>query len=456
MFDALIIGGGPGGYVCAIKLAQYGKSVALVEKENLGGTCTNWGCIPTKALLTATHLLDEAREKSDKLGIKLSVEGFELSKVMSHAQKNIVMGRKGIEFLMKKNNVTVYKGTAEVVTKNRVRVKETGEEIECANLVLAHGSVPVVFPPFDSVEGIWTSNDVFVMKELPKSILIVGGGVIGVEFATFFSSLNVKVTVVELADHILPNEDSDVAEELKKAFARKGVEILEKSKVAGVEKIDGGYKAIVISNDGNEKVYNVERVLVAVGRRPNIPEDVRNLGVEINRGVKTDERMRTNIEGVYAIGDIRGQIMLAHVASHEGIVAANNIAGVDSHADYSAVPSIIFTNPEIASTGLRERDVDGGNHEVKVSKFPLSANGRARTMLENIGFAKVITDAKTGVVLGMSIVSASATELIMEGVIAVRNRLTAQQLEESIHPHPTLSETLLGAFEGAIGKPIHL
>ncbi|MGB4751590.1 MAG: FAD-dependent oxidoreductase, partial [Fervidobacterium sp.] len=156
MFDALIIGGGPGGYVCAIKLAQYGKRVALVERENLGGTCTNWGCIPTKALLTATHLLDEAREKGDKLGIKLNVEGFELSKIMAHAQKNIVMGRKGIEFLMKKNNVTVYKGTAEIVTKNRVRVKETGEEIECANLVLAHGSVPVVFPPFDSVEGIWT------------------------------------------------------------------------------------------------------------------------------------------------------------------------------------------------------------------------------------------------------------------------------------------------------------
>jgi len=314
----------------------------------------------------------------------------------------------------------------------------------------------VVFPPFDSVEGIWTSNDVFVMKELPKSILIVGGGVIGVEFATFFSSLNVKVTVVELADHILPNEDSDVAEELKKAFARKGVEILEKSKVTGVEKIDGGYKAIVVGNDGNEKVYNVDRVLVAVGRRPNIPEDVRNLGVEINKGVKTDERMRTNIEGVYAIGDIRGQIMLAHVASHEGIVAANNIAGVDSHADYSAVPSIIFTNPEIASTGLRERDIDKTKQNVSISKFPLSANGRARTMLENIGFAKVITDAKTGVVLGMSIVSPSATELIMEGVIAVRNHLTAKQLEESIHPHPTLSETLLGAFEGATGKPIHL
>lgn len=456
MFDALIIGGGPGGYVCAIKLAQYGKRVALVERENLGGTCTNWGCIPTKALLTATHLLDEAREKGDKLGIKLNVEGFELSKIMAHAQKNIVMGRKGIEFLMKKNNVTVYKGTAEIVTKNRVRVKETGEEIECANLVLAHGSVPVVFPPFDSVEGIWTSNDVFVMKELPKSILIVGGGVIGVEFATFFSSLNVKVNVVELADHILPNEDSDVAEELKKAFARKGVEILEKSKVTGVEKIDGGYKAIVVGNDGNEKVYNVDRVLVAVGRRPNIPEDVRSLGVTIDRGVKTDAHMRTNIDGVYAIGDIRGQIMLAHVASHEGIVAAKNIAGIDSCADYSAVPSIIFTNPEIASTGLRERDIDKTKQSVNISKFPLSANGRARTMLENIGFAKVITDAKTGVVLGMSVVSPSATELIMEGVIAVKNHLTAEQLEESIHPHPTLSETLLGAFEGATGKPIHL
>ncbi|MGQ9856839.1 MAG: dihydrolipoyl dehydrogenase [Fervidobacterium sp.] len=453
-FDAIVIGGGPGGYVCAIKLAQYGKKVALIEKENLGGTCTNWGCIPTKALLTATHLLDESKEKASKLGLKVTVEGFDLSQIMAHANKSITLSRKGIEFLMKKNNITVVKGTAEVVNKNKVRIKETGEEIEGENLVLAHGSVPTIFPPFSDVEGIWTSNNVFLMKELPNSLLIVGGGVIGVEFATFFSSLGVKVKIVELADHILPYEDDDVADEIKKSFARRGVEIKEKSKVTGVRKVDSGYEVTIVDSEGKEEISTVDRVLVAIGRRPNIPEDVKNLGVEIERGVKTDSAMRTNIDGVYAIGDIRGQVMLAHVAMYEGVVAAKNIAGIEAQMDYSAIPSIIFTNPEVASTGLREKDVD--KDKVKVYKFPLSANGRARTMLENIGFVKVIADKDDETVLGMSIVSPVATELIMEGVIAVRNKLKAHQLEESIHPHPTLSETLLGALEGITDKPIHM
>ncbi|MGC8955599.1 MAG: dihydrolipoyl dehydrogenase [Fervidobacterium sp.] len=454
MLDTVIIGGGPGGYVCAIKLAQYGKKVALVERENLGGTCTNWGCIPTKALLTSTHMFEEIKEKADKLGLRVSIEAFELSKIMAHASKNIMMSRKGIEYLMKKNNVTVIKGTGEVVNKNKVRIKESGEELECKNLVLAHGSIPVVFPPFSEVEGIWTSNDVFLMKELPESLLIIGGGVIGVEFATFFSSLGVRVKIVELADHILPNEDEDVVEEIKKAFVRKGVQIQEKSKVTNVEKIDNNFKVTIVDREGNESVEEFNKVLLAVGRKPNIPEDVKALGVEIDKGVKTDNRMRTNIDGVYAIGDIRGQIMLAHVAMYEGVVAAKNIVGIDTRIDYSAVPSIIFTNPEIASTGVKEKDVD--KESVKISKFPLSANGRARTMLENIGFVKIIADKQTEKVLGMSIVSPVATELIMEGVIAIKNKLTAHQLEESIHPHPTLSETTLGALEGITGLSIHL
>ncbi|MGC8820897.1 MAG: dihydrolipoyl dehydrogenase [Fervidobacterium sp.] len=454
MLDTVIIGGGPGGYVCAIKLAQYGKKVALVERENLGGTCTNWGCIPTKALLTSTHMFEEIKEKADKLGLRVSIEAFELSKIMAHASKNIMMSRKGIEYLMKKNNVTVIKGTGEVVNKNKVRIKESGEELECKNLVLAHGSIPVVFPPFSEVEGIWTSNDVFLMKELPESLLIIGGGVIGVEFATFFSSLGVRVKIVELADHILPNEDEDVVEEIKKAFVRKGVQIQEKSKVTNVEKIDNNFKVTIVDREGNESVEEFNKVLLAVGRKPNIPEDVKALGVEIDKGVKTDNCMRTNIDGVYAIGDIRGQIMLAHVAMYEGVVAAKNIVGIDTRIDYSAVPSIIFTNPEIASTGVKEKDVD--KESVKISKFPLSANGRARTMLENIGFVKIIADKQTEKVLGMSIVSPVATELIMEGVIAIKNKLTAHQLEESIHPHPTLSETTLGALEGITGLSIHL
>ncbi|MCX7654216.1 MAG: dihydrolipoyl dehydrogenase [Fervidobacterium sp.] len=454
MYDAAIIGGGPGGYVCAIKLAHYGKRVVLIEKENLGGTCTNWGCIPTKALLTVAHLLDEVKEKSDKFGLKLSIEGFELSKIMAHAQKSVMMSRKGIEYLMKKNNIDVIKGTGEIIDKNKIKIKETNQQIECKNLVLAHGSVPIVFSPFDQVEGIWTSNDVFKMDRLPKSILIVGGGVIGVEFATFFSSLGTKVIIVELAEHILPYEDEDVAEELKKSLARRSVEMREKSKVIALSKNDNGYKVTVELSDGSEVYYEIEKVLLAVGRKPNIPEDVRNLGLEIEKGIKTDSRMKTNLDSVYAIGDIRGHVMLAHVASYEGVIAAKNIAGFEAYMDYSAVPSVVFTNPEIASVGLKEKDTD--KTKVKISKFPLSANGRARTMIENIGFAKVIADKETDIVLGMTIVSPFATELIMEGVIAVKNKLTAHQLENSIHPHPTLSETLLGAVEGIVEKTIHM
>lgn len=454
MYDAAVIGGGPGGYVCAIKLAHYGKKVALIEKDQLGGTCTNWGCIPTKALLTATHLLSEAKEKADKLGVKLRVEGYDFQKIMAHAQKSVMMSRKGIEYLLKKNDVEFLKGTAEILEKGKIQIKETGQIIEARNIVLAHGSVPVIFPPFNEVEGIWTSNDIFTMQSVPKSLLIIGGGVIGVEFATFFSALDTKVTIIELADHILPSEDADVAEELKKSFVRKGVTIYEKSKVTSIKKTEEGYTVVFVNEKGTETTLSAEKVLLAVGRKPNITDDVRALGVEIDRGVKTDTRMRTNIEGVYAIGDIRGQIMLAHVAAYEGVVAAKNIAGIEAHMDYSAVPSIVFTNPEVAAVGLREKDTN--QEEVKVFKFPLSANGRARTMLENLGFVKVIADRASDVVLGVTIVSPHATELIMEGVIAVRNKLTAHQLEESIHPHPTLSETTLGALEGIVDKPIHL
>ncbi|MDK2786214.1 MAG: dihydrolipoamide dehydrogenase [Thermotoga sp.] len=447
MYDAVIIGGGPGGYVCAIKLAQLGKRVALVEKEALGGTCTNKGCIPTKAMLTVSHLMSEIKDKSSKYGLKVSGVEFDVSSIMKHVEKSVLMSRKGIEYLMKKNNVDVFIGTGIVENRNTVVVEETGTKLETKNLVLAHGSIPSVFPPFD-VEGVWTSDDVFRLKEFPESLLIVGG-VIGVEFATFFSSFGVNVTIVEVANHILPYEDEDVAEEVKKSLKRKGVKILEKAKITSLNKIENGFEATLETGE----TLRAEKVLLAVGRKPNIPEDVKALGVEIKRGVVTDRKMRTNIEGVYAIGDIRGEIMLAHVAMYEGIVAAKNIAGMEEEMDYSAVPNIIFSSPEVASVGLKEKDVNP--EEVVISKFPVSANGRARTMLENIGFVKVVAD-KNGVVLGMSIVSPSATDMIMEGVIAVKHRMKAEDLEKAIHPHPTLTETILGALEGVSGKPIHL
>jgi len=453
MYDAIVIGGGPGGYVCAIRLSQLGKKVALVEKEYLGGTCTNWGCIPTKAMLTSAHLFSEIKDKSKRLGIDVSDLNYRLDGIMSHTNRTVTTSRKGIELLLKKNGVDFFNDKAVVKDPHNVLLEKGNSVLETKNIVLANGSEPSMFPPFSKVEGMWTSNDVFKLNEMPSSLAIVGGGVIGVEFATFFSTFGVKTTIVELADHILPYEDTDVAEEIRKVLKKKGVTILEKTKVVSVEKLDKGY---LLDTTGDEEItIEAEKVLVAVGRRAVLSDDIKNLGLEIVRGVVTDRHMMTSVQGVYAIGDIRAGIMLAHVASYEGIVAAHNIAGEDLEMDYSAVPSIIFSSPEVASTGLKESDLKDRS-DVVVSRFPLSANGRARTILESSGFVKVLAEHDTGKVLGMSIVSPSATDLIMEAVIAVKNGLTVEQLENSIHPHPTLSETVLGALEGVEGKSIHI
>lgn len=451
MYDAVVIGAGPGGYVAAVKLAQHGKRVAVVEKSFVGGTCTNWGCIPTKALLTSAHLLRNIIEKGAELGVLAENVSFDFSKMKNHMNKVVMASRKGIEYLFKKNGIELINGEAIVESPNSVKVQD--RKIEAKHLVIATGSVPTLFPPFNEVVGIWTSDDVFRMERLPESVLIVGGGVIGVELATFFSSLNVKVIIVELLDHILPNEDADAAQLVAKTLKRRGVEIYESSKVTSVQPIENGYRSIIETKEGQlEKT--TEKVVVAVGRRPKIGEDLKAVGLAIEKGIKTDETMLTNLPNVYAVGDVRGRIMLAHVAMYEAVVAAENICGKPAKMDYSAVPSVIFSEPEVASVGVKEKDVDSST--VRVFSYPLMANGRARTMLEKEGFAKFIADAKTGRILGATIVGPYATELIMEATVAVRNGLTAEQLERTIHPHPTLSETLLGAIEGVVDRPIHL
>jgi dihydrolipoamide dehydrogenase len=451
MYDAVVIGAGPGGYVVAVKLAQHGKRVAVVEKSFVGGTCTNWGCIPTKALLTSAHLLRNIIEKGAELGVLAENVSFDFSKMKNHMNKVVMASRKGIEYLFKKNKIELINGEAIVESPNSVKVQD--RKIEAKHLVIATGSVPTLFPPFNEVVGIWTSDDVFRMESLPESVLIVGGGFIGVELATFFSSLNVKVIIVELLDQILPNEDADAAQLVAKTLKRRGVEIYESSKVTSVQPIENGYRSIIETKEGQlEKT--TEKVVVAVGRRPKIGEDLKAVGLAIEKGIKTDETMLTNLPNVYAVGDVRGRIMLAHVAMYEAVVAAENICGKPAKMDYSAVPSVIFSEPEVASVGVKEKDVDPST--VKIFSYPLMANGRARTMLEKEGFAKFIADAKTGRILGATIVGPYATELIMEATVAVRNGLTAEQLERTIHPHPTLSETLLGAIEGVVDRPIHL
>jgi len=450
MYDVIVIGAGPGGYVCAIKSAQLGLKTAVIEKEHAGGTCTNKGCIPTKALLSASHMLHEIKTKTKRFGVNVESVSYDFSAMKKHMERCITTSRKGIEYLLKKNKVDYIKGTGVVVSPNKIKVNDTF--LETKNIVIATGSVPTVFHPFDEIPGIWTSDDFFEMKELPKSILIVGGGVIGIELATFLSILGTDVYIVEIMDHILPTEDSDVAEVIRKSLNKLGVKIFESSKVVSIDK--GEYYKVSIDTPKESLDLKVEKVLLAVGRKPLIGDDLTELGVKKEKGILTDEYLKTNVENIYAIGDVRGKIMLAHVASYEGVIAAKNIAGKREKVDLSAVPSVIFSYPEVASVGLKEKDIT--TDEIKISKFPISANGRANTMGERDGFAKVIYDRKSGTVLGVSIVGPVATEMIMEGVIAVKEKLTVEEMVNIIHPHPTFSETLLGAFEEAEGKAIHL
>ncbi len=453
MYDVVFIGSGPGGYVGAIRAAQLGKSVAVVEMSHLGGTCTNKGCIPTKALLAATHLFSEVKEKGIRLGILTEGLTYDIDKILKHATTNISMSRKGIEYLFKKNKITLYNDEAEIISKDKIKLKNTQEIIETENIVIATGSYPTLFPPFSKIDGIWTSDDVFTMEKLPKSILIVGGGVIGCEMATFFGRLGVETHVFEIMEHILPTEDKDVVEVVRKSLKKLRVKIYEHSKVESIRKGEEGF--VVDTKTPDEKIeIKVEKVLVSVGRKPQITEDMKALGLQIERGIVTDKKMKTNIPGVYAIGDVRGEIMLAHTAMYEGIVASEVISGMDSEMDYTAVPSVIFTSPEVGSVGLREKDINP--EKVKIGKFPLMANGKARVLLERDGFAKVIVDKQTEEIVGFTVVGPNATEMIMEGVIAIRNKLKLGDLLKSIHPHPTLSEMVLGALEMAEGKAIHM
>lgn len=458
--DVVIIGGGPGGYVAAIKAAHLGLKAVLVEKDKLGGVCLNKGCIPTKALISTAEILNHI-QRAEEFGIQ--VKGYSIDFPALMKRKDLITRRlsSGVEQLMKANQVRVIRGEGQIIESRIVEVLDAEgqkEVIKTKNIIIATGSkvMRLPIPGIDS-EGVITSDEALSLSELPSRMIIIGGGVVGIEFAGIFKALGVEVTVVEMLPRILLPVDEEIARRLTQILKRKGIEILTDCKVKEIKKNHRNLEVLVSTNDG-EKRLETEKVLLAAGRVPELGNiDVQRLGIELDKGaIKVDEKMRTNIPGIYAVGDVVGKIMLAHVASREGIVAVENISGKEVLMDYKVVPNCVFSMPEVASVGLTEEEARKENSNIKVSKFPFMANGKALGMGETEGMVKIIAEADTSELLGVHILGVHASDLIAEGTLALSMEATAFEIVNTIHAHPTLAETIAEAAEGIIGKPIHL
>ncbi len=463
-FDVIFIGGGPAGYVGAIRAAQLGLSVAVIERDGLGGTCVIWGCIPAKALLESASLANRVRHASD-FGVTVGNVSFDYGVAMKRSRAVALQNSKGVEFLFKKNKVTYIKGTAKLAGKNAVAVsggagKDERHEAK-KGIVIATGSrvrgLPQVGLELDKTT-VLSSDEVLVLEKAPKTMAVIGAGAVGCEFADVFNAFGTQVTLIEVLPTLLPLEDADVAAELGKAFRRRKIEALTGAKISDVKVSKTGV-TMSVTVGSEKKSIEVEKVLVAAGRAPNV-EDIglKEAGVQLtDRGfIKINERMETSAKGIYAIGDVAGPPMLAHKGSREGVVLAELLAGQHSHGvNYGNIPNATYCHPEVASIGLTEQQCKEKKLDYKVGKFPFSASGRARTSGETEGFVKIIRDAKYGEILGAHIIGAHATELIHEVAVARENEYTVEELDLAIHAHPTLSEAVAEAALDSLGKMIH-
>ena len=463
-YDVIILGGGPAGYVCAIRCAQLGLSTAIIEREALGGTCVLWGCIPAKALLESASLANKIRHAKD-FGITVGEVSFEYGTAMKRSRAVSTQNSKGVEFLMKKNKVTHLKGTAKLVDPRTVSVTGADGKAERHDakkaVVVATGSrvrgLPQAGLALDK-KVVLSSDEVLVLEQAPKTMAVVGAGAVGCEFADVFNAFGTKVTLIEVAPSILPLEDAECSAEVAKSFRKRGIDVHTSAKLGDV-KVGPDSASMSVEVGGKKETLTVEKVLVAAGRAPNVEEvGLKELGVQLTeRGfVKIDERFETNVKGVYAIGDVAGNQMLAHKGSREGHVLADLLGGAHTHpVNYKNVPSCTYCHPEVASIGLTEQQCKDQNLDFKVGKFPFSANGRARTSGETEGFVKILRDAKYGEILGAHIVGPHATELIHELVVARENEYTVEEIDLAIHAHPTLSEAVAEAVLDSMGKMLH-
>lgn len=460
-FDLIVIGAGPAGYVAAIRAAQLGLKVACAEKQYLGGTCLNVGCIPSKALLESSELFETAQHKFKEHGIVAESVAIDFPKMIARKDKVVKQLTSGIGGLFKKNKVTHFAGEAKILGTGKVSVTANGDvtEVSAKHIIIATGSVPVQIPslPFDH-ENIIDSTDALSLPAVPKSLLVIGGGVIGLEMGSVYLRLGCKVTVVEAMDRIVAGSDNELSTSLHKVLSRQGMEFKLSHKVLSAKVGKGQVDVTVQTPDGKEEVLSAEKVLVAVGRKAFTDK----LGCK-EAGITTDERGRiqvstnyqTSLEGVYAVGDVIAGPMLAHKASEEGVALVEQLAGHHTKVNYNAIPNVVYTWPELASVGLSEEELKAQNIEYKTAKFPFMANGRAISMAEKDGFVKLIADKKTDKLLGAHILGPRASDMIAELVLALEFGATAEDVAMTIHAHPSLAESVKEAALGLNSGFIH-
>jgi len=462
--DVLIIGGGPGGYVAAIRAAQLGLSTVCVERDStLGGTCVNVGCIPSKAMLESSHHYEFARERASTHGVMLAEVGLDLGVMQKRKTSVVAQNTRGIEFLFKKNGITWAKGSATLEAGNVVEVRGAPPENNITtykpkSVIVATGSVPIALPflPFDE-DRVLSNIGALALAEVPKRLLVIGGGVIGVELGSVWRRLGAKVTIVELLPSILAGYDAELAREAEKTFRKQGLDIRTGTKVTGARR-DGDRMLVDVEKDGAKETLEADRVLVSVGRKPLLSGiDAKALGLTLGaRGaIAVDDQMRTNLPGVFAIGDVVGGMLLAHKAEDEGIIAVEVIAGHQSHMHYDAMPAIVYTTPEVASVGLTEEQVKASGRAYKVGTFPYTANARARTAGDATGFVKLIADAVSDRLLGAHIIGPTASELLAELTLTLEFGGSSEDIALTVHPHPTLSESTREAALAVLGRAIH-
>mgnify|MGYP000718738430 CR=1 FL=1 len=461
-YDVLVIGAGPAGYVCAIRAAQLGLKTTIIDKQWLGGVCLNVGCIPSKALLKNAEVAHTLRERGKEFGFSFDNLKLDYTSAVKRSRQVSDRLTKGVAFLMKKNNIEVYMGAAKVTAQDTVVVTDKDgktNELKAKNIVVATGAKASA-PRAWTIDGkqVLTYLEAILQEKQPASVIIIGSGAIGVEFATVWSSYGVEVTIVEMLPRLVPLEDEEVSAELEKALKKRGIKTLTDHKVEAIESSESGVKVKVSSQQG-EKTLEAEQALVAIGFSPNS----RDLGLEeagvklTERGfIEIDDRMATNLPGIWAIGDVTGKLMLAHVGSAQGIVCAENIAGVETVSiDYEMMPRAIYCQPQVASFGLREAQAKERGFEVKVGRFNFQANGKALGLGDYAGWVKIITDAKYGEILGAHLIGPEVTELLPELTLAHMMELTPNEIARNVHAHPTLSEVLMEAAHAASGHAIH-